>query len=349
MFARIQLEPTSPARLASTLFFAVLLAAPASGEEPGTAPAPPPEKDKEAADKAPIFYLRDGSKIAGMPRLETLQVTTSYGVLNIPRDQLVRIRFARRVDAATRSRVEGLIEDLGNEDFDRREAASNSLAEVGPDALQLLRKALKSSNEEVKNRATRLIERIDSKGEGKTEKDEALPELVGAEDEVTTAKMTVRGTVSGEEIGIDSRYGELKIRIADLAGAIFRTSGASAGKVEVSAQNQAPQNWVDTKLDVEKGQKLKIEATGQITVRNYGISSGPEGNRDWGGNSFNNFPMLALVGKIGRRGQPFLIGPSFTGKANASGRLHLAVVPFTPYAGGATGSYQVKIQTVGGD
>jgi hypothetical protein len=348
MFPRIQLEPPTPARLASTLFFAVLIAAPSFGEEPGNAPAPP-EKDKEAADKAPIFYLRDGSKIAGTPRLEALQITTSYGVLNIPRDQLVRIRFARRVDAATRSRIEGLIEDLGNEDFDRREAASKSLTEVGPDALQLLRKALKSSNEEVKNRATILIGQIDTKSEGKAEKDEALPELVGAEDEVTTAKMTLRGTVSGEEIGIDSRYGELKIRVADLAGAIFRASGAAAGKVEVSAQNQAPQNWVDSKLDVEKGQKLKIEAAGQITVRNYGISSGPEGNRDWGGNSFNNFPMLALVGKIGKRGQPFLIGPSFTGKANASGRLHLAVVPFTPYAGGASGSYQVKIQTAGGD
>ena len=349
MFARIRLEPVSPARLASSLLCALLLSAPAGGQEAQTAPPPPAEKDKDAAEKTPIFYLRDGSKIAGVPRLDRLQITTSYGVLNIPRDQLVRIRFARRVDEATRSRIEGLIEDLGNEDFDRREAASKSLAEVGPDALQLLRKALKSSNEEVKNRATILIGQIDTKGEGKGEKDGALPELVGAEDEVTTAKMTLRGTVSGDEIGIESRYGELKIRIADLAGAVFRASGAAAGKVEVSAQNQAPQSWVDTKLDIEKGQKLKIDATGQITVRNYGISSGPEGNRDWGGNSFNNFPMLALVGKIGKRGQPILIGPSFTGKANASGRLHLAVVPFTPYAGGATGSYQVKIQTLGGE
>jgi len=349
MFARIQLEPTSPTMLASALICGVLFSTPLTAEEPGSAPAAAPEKDKEAAEKAPIFYLRDGSKIAGVPRIESLQVTTSYGVLHIPRDQIVRIRFARRLDAATKSRIEGLIEDLGNEDFDKREAASKSLGEVGPDALQLLRKALKSSNEEVKNRATILIGQIDSKGEGKAEKDEALPELIGPEDEVATAKMTVRGTVTGEEIGIDSRYGELKIRIADLAGAIFRTSGAAGGKVEVSAQNLAPQNWLDTKLDLEKGQKLKIEATGQLSVRNYGIVSGPEGNRDWGGNSFNNFPMLSLVGKIGKRGQPFLIGPSFTGKANASGRLHLAVVPFSPNAGGASGSYQVKIQTLGGD
>ena len=347
MFARIQ--ESSPTRLACAFLSALVLCGPVSAEEPESAATAAPAKDKEAAEKAPIFYLRDGSKIAGVPRIESLQVTTSYGVLNIPRDQIVRIRFARRLDATTRSRIEGLIEDLGNEDFDRRETASKSLAEVGPDALQLLRKALKSSNEEVKNRATILIGQIDSKSDGKAEKEEALPELIGAEDEVTTAKMTLRGTVTGEEIGIESRYGELKIRIADLAGAIFRASGGSAGKVEVSAQNQAPQNWLDSRVDLEKGQKLKIDATGQITVRNYGISSGPEGNRDWGGNSFNNFPMLSLVGKIGKRGQPFLIGPTFTGKANASGRLHLAVVPFAPYAGGASGSYQVKIQTLGGD
>ena len=47
---------------------------------------------------------------------------------------------------------------------------------------------------------------------------------------------------------------------------------------------------------------------------------------------------------IGKKGKPFLIGPSFKGKANATGTLLIGVVPFRRnYA--ATGTYKVRLET----
>ena len=47
-------------------------------------------KTKPAADKAaaeapqPVFFLRDGSRITGLPDFDSLQVKTRYGTLNVP-------------------------------------------------------------------------------------------------------------------------------------------------------------------------------------------------------------------------------------------------------------------------
>ena len=50
--------------------------------------------------------------------------------------------------------------------------------------------------------------------------------------------------------------------------------------------------------------------------------------------------MLALVARIGKSGQAFAVGAKFSGRAPASGALHLAVVPFQ-YTTAVSGSYSV--------
>jgi len=318
----------------------------AASAEKGSTPA---EKEKPAAN-APIFFLRDQSKIAGMPKFETLEVQTQYGNLAVPREQLVRIRFARRIASELRDQIATHIGNLGNEDFDRREEATAKLREIGAPAIEALRAAAKSPSDEVKSRATVLLEEIEKQGaEGKPEADASVAPMRGSDDEVVTHRMTIKGHISVTEFVIESRYGELKVATDDLTAAVFRAAGPQATKVEIAPSFQPPGNWLDTKFDVEKNQKLKIEASGTLNVRNYGISSGPDGNRDWGGASFNNFPMLSLVGKIGKRGQPFLVGNGYTGKSKDAGRLYLAIVTFSPYPSGVTGSYKAVVQASGSE
>ncbi|MBI4606235.1 MAG: hypothetical protein HY721_30070 [Planctomycetes bacterium] len=340
---------------AGALLVAGLAASPAPAQEgtapaqEGAAPAGAADAAKDKGEDAPVFFLRDSSKIAGRPKLDALEVQTSYGTLKVPLDQIVRIRFARRLSPEAREKIEKLVGDLGHDDFDVREAAMTALREAGPSALEALKKASRSQNEEVKNRAEILIGELgQAAGEAKPGAD-SLPPLSGPEDEVMTAKMTVKGVVPHSEFLIDSRYGELKVATADLAGVLFRSLGPTSGKFDVPASNQPPGNWLDTKLDLEKGQKLKIEATGQTHVRNYGVVAGPDGNREWGGTSFQNLPMLSLVGKIGKKGQAFLVGGNHSSKVRAAGRLYLAVVAFSPNPGGVTGSYQARVQASGGD
>lgn len=342
---------TAPSRLRAQVAAEEGARTEASGtsENPGTADGAGEARESKTKDVPPVFHLRDKSRIAGRPKLKSLEVETHYGALSIPLDQLVRVRLARRLPAELKARIESLIKQLGDEDFDKREAATTGLKEIGAPALDALRKAAKSGDDEVKNRADGIIGGLAAEAKPpQASDDDSMPQLTGTEDEITTTRMTVKGQINIEEIELETQYGDLRIAVSDLSGITFRISGPSMTKATVSCQNQPPQNWLETKVEFEKGQKIKVEATGQVTVRNYGIVSGPDGNRDYSGHAtFNNFPMLSLVGKVGKKGEPFLIGNNYSGKVRGQGKLYLGIVTFSPYPGGAVGSYQVKVHSLG--
>ena len=142
----------------------------------------------------------------------------------------------------------------------------------------------------------------------------------------------------------------LKIRswyladIADLQAVTFQSVGAVSKKLQIQASYQPPGNWLDTKMNLEKGQRLRIEASGTMHVSNYGVSSGPGGTRYGGGNSYKKFPQLALIGKVGKNGKEFLIGKKYKSKAPKAGKLRLSVVPFRYHPSGAAGKYDVKVR-----
>lgn len=311
----------------------------AKSAKPDLAPRP-----ARALQGQPLFFLRDGSKVAGTLKQPRLQVRTRYGVLSIPTADLVRVRFVQRVDAAVKKKAEKYVNQLGDDDFDVREEAMDAIRKLGPSVLPLVREAGKSDNDEVKNRAEILVEELEELADKRKVGDDSIPQLDGTEDEVVTTRMTVKGHIETKVVVIGSRYGELTVDVADLQAVNFRRVGMVSKKFDVLPRHQPPSLWYDPKLTLEKGQRLRIEASGIINVRNYSVSSGPSGTRQWSGNSFNNFPMLALVGKVGKRGKPFLVGPSYRGKAAKTGKLYLSIVAFSYNPGGANGKYQVKVK-----
>lgn len=341
-----------PSLLLSTAWLALLAAPPRSSAADPTAAGDAPAS-RHAAERAPqpegplpLFYLRDGSQVAGRAKFETMGVSTRYGRLAVPQGELVRIRFARRVDPAIRSRVESLLSRLGDEDFDTREEAMEALRRIGPPAIPVLREAMDADDEEVQNRAEILVEEIEE-AVGPAETSEGgLSGVEGRDDEIVTSRMTIRGRVVESRITIVSRYGPLSVDVADLVGISFQRTGATQRSVDVAPTFQPPGSWCDTKLDLTRGQKLSIEASGMISVANYGVSSGPAGNTQWGGSTFGSFPMLSLVGKVGKKGKPFLVAASYRGRADRQGRLYLAIVAFSHNPGGATGKYQAKIRAL---
>jgi HEAT repeat protein len=54
-------------------------------------------------------------------------------------------------------RIRKLIEDLGSDDFQTREAATAALTEIGEPAVDALTEAAKSADPEVSNRAKRIL------------------------------------------------------------------------------------------------------------------------------------------------------------------------------------------------
>lgn len=306
--------------------------------------------EKEEAP-SPLFYFRDNSKVAGRPEIEILEVRTSYGLLKVPVAELVRVRFARRVSPEVEETIVRSIEQLGDEDFETRQKAAAALSDIGAAALPALRKAVKSTDEEVKQKAAELLSEIyaeqnDDAGNGDGD---ALPPLPGVDDEVISTRMTIKGRIVQEQFSIDSRYGRLEVATGMLSGIVFRVVGPSSRKVNVAATFQPPGNWFDSKLEVERGQRFRINASGIVSVSNYGVSCGPDGTtRYTSSRAYQGFPVLSLVGKIGKRGKAFLIGSDHKGKAGTSGKLYLAITPFYYNPGGAVGNYQVKIDVASG-
>ena len=111
------------------------------------------------------------------------------------------------------------------------------------------------------------------------------------------------------------------------------------------------QLWTDTGLDLKAGQTVDIKAQGEILINEKDASS-PGGLAD---PSIAPFKKLfwkmsnvtgqaghgALIGKIGDKGKPFLVGHECKFKADSKGRLYLGVNDKDYHNN--SGAYQAKI------
>ncbi|MCZ6793065.1 MAG: hypothetical protein O7J95_05560 [Planctomycetota bacterium] len=302
-----------------------------------------PAARSPAKKNPPVFYLRDGGKVAGAPRLAHLSVRTRYGLLRIPTEDLIQVRFSTRVDPDVERRVSQSIDKMGSDDFDVREEAMDEIRKIGTDAIAQLSRAIESDNEEIKNRAEILVEELESEEDDKNTVTSEMKAVQGDQDEIVTKTMTIKGLVVESRFTVESRYGPLELAAAHLVGVRFRFGGKISRSFDVDGGKTVTASWVNTRLNVIKGQPLRITAKGSLRVSNYNLTSGPGGTRRYSGSTFQKLPMLSLVGKVGSKGKGFLIGPSFRGKAPASGMLYLGVVPFRTYR--ATGTYKVKVES----
>ena len=133
-----------------------------------------------------------------------------------------------------------------------------------------------------------------------------------------------------------------------------RTSApnATAFQVDVDAGKQ----WVDTKIDLRTGEKLKITATGTITYpadkkHPDGKTFGPDGLDRSFKDLIHEYAVAdgghgALIGRLGGAdagGQPFLVGAADDYQAPVAGRLFLGINQSYKDAQGAKGSFHMTI------
>ncbi len=107
--------------------------------------------------------------------------------------------------------------------------------------------------------------------------------------------------------------------------------------------------WVDSGIDLQAGDTVKITATGELQFSNAKQSNGPEGlPRGWTdlvrNLQFNDAGRGALIGRIGssEAARAFLIGAELSSQAPIAGHLFVAI---NQQSGDlATGSYHVTIK-----
>jgi hypothetical protein len=291
--------------------------------------------------KPPMFHMRDGTRLAGYPEATKIRITTAYGPLVVPIEEVEHIRFAAALDEELAKKIDGLISQLGHEEFDLRESASEELAAIGVPALPALRKAAESEDEEIKSRAEKLAAQLEETVEEPDEEEAYLSPLEGDEDEVETRQFTVKGRVEEASFLVKTRYGVLEFRRQDILSIKFKEPLITTLKFEVPGNTFAARNqWVDTQTDLAKGERFELSASGEITLANYGDTKcGPEGTTNVGSN-FNNIAAGALVAKIGD-GQPFVVGSSYNSEAEAAGRLVLGVAL---QSGTVNGKFEVVLE-----
>lgn len=111
--------------------------------------------------------------------------------------------------------------------------------------------------------------------------------------------------------------------LALLLGFLFAGCGKPVVKDVVVAGDQP---WTDTGLDLVPGKKVTVSASGEVFA-NATVSGGPDGvpgRPEW--SVYNLVPEaqhVALIGKVGEDGSPFLVGAETSFVARVEGRLFL--------------------------
>lgn len=309
--------------------------------------APPAPSRLQVKKKSlPVFLLRDRGKIPARPGFDSIRVRTRYGILQIPSERLVTVRFAPRLDPGLVKKTTALLALMGTGAGQERETAAASLLALGLPALAPLKHLVATGGEEPPPGTLEIIEKLEVENKKKPpEKNRPAT----ARDEVRTDLLSFRGEVLTESFVLKTLYGDLTIRIADLEAINFKAVGLTNRSISVTPNYQPNGTWLDTRLEVGKNRLLSVKASGQTSVENWSVTSGPAGTTRY--NSFKSqqgFPMLCLVGKIGKTGKPFKIGEKYRLRSKTAGRLYLAIQPFDYEPGGVDGAYESLVSITDG-
>ncbi len=318
----------------------------AAGEEaePVIRKAPPVDPD------VITFTLSDGSTIAGKLDVTEIQLTTSYGMLTIPVSKILSFTPGLDSRRSLDENIKRLIEQIGSEQFNERELAKRELTDMGVAVQDELRKALAQEKNDSRIKVIKVIlEKIEE--EALEADEDSRPAKVGLlrNDTVATAKFTATGKISPKEFKIQSKFGQLIVKLADIQKATRPVQQALeiTKTVTVGGQYIIQKSQLSTKISVKRGDRITIRAEGQLTMSPWGSNnrSTPDGDGNQYGWYVPGIPGGALVAKIGTSGQPFKVGSKQTFTAKRSGVLYLAIGMNSSQASSTfPGGYKAKIQ-----
>jgi hypothetical protein len=147
----------------------------------------------------------------------------------------------------------------------------------------------------------------------------------------------------------------LSAAFAPLAQPAAAQTGTSAAVTCYQIDVDGAKQWVDTKIDMRAGEKLRFTATGTVTYpadkkHPDGRSFGPDGLARGFGDLIREYAVRnaghgSLIGRLGddNVAPAFAVGASTDYEAPVAGRLFLGINQSLRDAAGAKGDFQVKI------
>ena len=315
-------------RLLLAIPFLALLILPGSAQEVPDKPVPPskPETLHEVR-------LGSGTVLIGIVEPRQWTILTKFGVLRVPVENIKRVRFGRKSQPERFRTVVELIDHLASANPERRNHAQAQLKVEGAFAApELARAAKRHADPEVRRQCQEILDGLSIDEE----------DYIGDDDRVDTTLFSVRGSVTLKSFKVTVKeLGSLNIERKDITLVTSRSS-APMRRFKVSGQFTSSGTWLDTKLKITKGIKLKITADGTVHYPRWGNQMmTPDGNPAMG--NINGIWMGSLIGKVGASGSLFRVGRSYSGKPQGKGTLHLALM-MNQRGQPSTGEFTVTIE-----
>ena len=331
------------------------------------APVTKPEKKEDSADE-PIKTVRtpvdpelfristtDGMHIVCKLKVPRIRITTEFGTLEIPVTKIRKLTPGLESRSGQFAEIRHWIEELGGDDYARREEAQKKLIALGASVRSEIALHREDPNAERKRRVTEILKQLDEfTMEIEDEGDDSEIDQWIREDQIETTKFTVLGKVSPQEFDIMSKYGPLKLRLSDvkvIQGAASPVSEEIRRSLSLSGKYLAQLQFKGTGIRLQKGDRITVSAEG--TINRSGSSSyvsSPDGSSRFGQYSQN--PLITggtLIARVGS-GSDIKVGSKASFTSTRSGLLRFAIGMRHDYVGRYQfmGEYKIKVRVLRG-
>lgn len=285
-------------------------------------------------------HFTDGSVVFMTLLDQNIEVMTEFGKLSVPQDQVQSIQFGQHADKDVEAKVQALIAQLADDNFQKREVAMKELIQLGHAAYPALLSSKNAKDQELALRVAEALKLIEQRVPAKLLNRKA-------EDVIYTSKFTIVGKVLTPGLRAKTEFfGELTIKPSQLL-AIGASKQAPAGPASVTVDaakwGSAHNQWMPTGFHLRIGQAFTVTASGTVDLvppQAGKYLCGPFGWNNAGKQQAN--VEGTLQGRIGANGPPFTIGEKHQGIADRDGELYLHIVPCI-WGNASTGSFQVNI------
>ncbi len=316
-----------------------------------TQPIPAPQRPP-VSPKFVRFHMWDGSIVGGEVQNDAISVRTEFGSLEVPIEEIKRFYPGLNSFPELTAKIDKLVENLGDKNFDVREKSNSELNAMGMRIRNELNRFEDGGSAERKKRIAEIKKNIDQELDSMQEEDlqgDPLNRPLIRGDRVDTPLFSIVGKIEQEEFVLNSKFGELTVKLADvrMADRAFNEVAQSVRKkCEVDGHAFFQKNTYSTRIRLNKGDKVSITADGVIQWTNWSTSSTPDGLANQG--MYQNIQGGTLCARVGSTGKVIKIGSKGSFVVKKPGILYLAIAMQDSYANNSAyrwvGKYKARVE-----
>ena len=291
------------------------------------------------------LHLNDGSVVTGELAISELLVTTEFGPLTVPVSRVKSVRPGLKSYPVLLEKLGQLVQQLGDEAYEKREQAQKELMGYGLSIKNYLSTVEDEGDSELKRRLETIQKGLEELQDLEDDSDVDPPWIFG--DTVVTDDFTIVGKIQSDEFALASKYGDLKIQLADVKFGTrqWGTRDAISRNLTMNAQNFVQRTPASTKIRVQRGDELSIKVDGTLYLGPWDETTTPDGLADYG-TYMGKFPIGAVLVRVGK-GDWQLVGREQTLTAPRDGTVELSIAMMDNFINNGyefPGEYKVRLK-----